>query len=125
MWEKYIFICAQAGMTAITRAPLGAIRAAPATWRMYRLILEELTAVARAAGVRLAEDAVASFVRAAEALGPAAVSSLHHDLGQGRRLELEALHGHAVRLGERLGVPTPMTFAAYAALAPHANPPAP
>ena len=26
----------------------------------------------------------------------------------GKRLELEALHGHAVRLGRRLGVPTPM-----------------
>jgi ketopantoate reductase len=39
---------------------------------------------------------------------------------QGRRLELEALHGHAARLGERLGVATPAIFAVYAALAPHA-----
>ncbi len=52
---------------------------------------------------------------------PAVYSSLHHDLTQGRRLELEALHGHAVRLGERLGVPTPMLFAVYAALRPHAE----
>ena len=46
-------------------------------------------------------------------------ASLAQDLLQGRRLELEALHGHAVRLGERLGVPTPAVFAVYAALKPH------
>ena len=37
-----------------------------------------------------------------------------------QNLELEALHGHASRLGERLGVPTPAAFAIYAALQPHA-----
>ena len=46
-----------------------------------------------------------------------------HDLTQGRRLELEALHGHALRLGQRLGVSTPMLFAVYAALRPHADGP--
>ncbi len=48
-------------------------------------------------------------------------SSLHHDLSQGKRLELEALHGHAVRLGERYGIPTPTLFAVYAALSPYAD----
>jgi ketopantoate reductase len=48
-----------------------------------------------------------------------AASSLQHDLLNGKRLELEALHGHAVRLGERYGVPTPTGFAVYAALLPH------
>ena len=43
------------------------------------------------------------------------------DLGAGKRLELEALHGHAVRLGERHGIPTPMLFAVYAALKPYAD----
>ena len=56
-------------------------------------------------------------------LGAAFTSSLHHDLAQGRRLELEALHGHAVRLGERYGIPTPMLFAVYAALKPSADGP--
>ena len=46
-------------------------------------------------------------------------SSLHHDLIHGKRLELEALHGHAVRLGERYGVPTPTVFAIYTALLPY------
>jgi ketopantoate reductase len=60
-------------------------------------------------------------MKAAASLAPDASSSLHHDLTVGRRLELEGLHGHAVRLGETLGVPTPMLFAVYAALKPHVD----
>jgi 2-dehydropantoate 2-reductase len=119
LWQKYLLITAQAGMTALSRAPIGVIRAVPETWRMYRAIVEELAALARASGVSLGDDAVESVVTAAEGLAPQAYSSLHDDLVQGRRLELEALHGHAARLGERLGVPTPMVSAVYAALKPH------
>lgn len=119
MWEKYLFISAQAGMTALTRSPTGVLRESAETWRMYRMIVEELAAVAAAAGVRLGPDGVESIMKAAEALAPDTYSSLHHDLVHGKRLELEALHGHAVRLGEKLGVPTPMLFAVYAALTPH------
>jgi 2-dehydropantoate 2-reductase len=119
LWEKYLLICAQAGLTALTRSPIGVVRDTPETWRMYRLVLEELAAVARAAGVAVPPDVVDTVLSAAAALDRRALSSLHDDLVAGRRLELEALHGHAVRLGERLGVPTPMTFAIYAALKPH------
>jgi 2-dehydropantoate 2-reductase len=62
---------------------------------------------------------------AAAALGPATRSSLADDLAAGRRLELEALHGYAVRLGQRLGVATPSLFAVYAALRPHVEGAAP
>jgi 2-dehydropantoate 2-reductase len=120
LWEKYLLISAQAGMTALSRAPVGVLRDTPESWRMYRRIVEELAALASATGVGLGGDAVETVMRQAAAVAPEATSSLHHDLTQGRRLELEALHGHAVRLGERHGVPTPMVFAVYAALKPHA-----
>jgi 2-dehydropantoate 2-reductase len=120
LWEKYLLIAAQAGVTALTRCPTGTIRATPATWRLYRTILEELAALARASGIALPPDVVDALVGQAERLAPGTRSSLADDLAQGRRLELEALHGHAVRLGERLGVPTPAVFAVYAALQPHA-----
>jgi 2-dehydropantoate 2-reductase len=119
LWEKYLFITAQAGMTALARCPIGVIRSTPETWRMYRLILEELAAVAKAAGIDLPPQTVDEMVGTAEKLAPTATSSLYHDLVHGRRLELEALHGHAVRLGEELGIPTPVLFSVYAALRPY------
>jgi 2-dehydropantoate 2-reductase len=121
LWEKYLMISAQAGMTALTRSPIGVIRELAPTWRMYRLILEELAALGRAAGVALPVDVVDSMVANAGKMAGHLSSSLHHDLVHGKRLELEALHGHAVRLGERLGVPTPTVFAVYAALTPFAE----
>jgi len=120
MWEKYLLICAQAGMTALSRMPVGVLRAHPATWAMYRALAEEAAAVGRAEGVALAPDAVDDVMKAADALAPTAYSSLHHDLVNGKPLELEAFHGHLLRLGRRHGVPTPMAAAVYAALLPHA-----
>ena len=120
MWEKYLLICAQGGMTALARVPAGALRAHTPTWGMYRALVEEVAAVGRAEGVALAHDAVDSVMKAAEALPPTASSSLHHDLVNGKPLELEALHGHLVRLGRRHGVSTTMADAVYAALLPHA-----
>src|SRR5438132_663290 len=120
LWEKYLLICAVGGTTAVTRETLGVVRDTPATWRLFRAIVEEVAAVGRGAGVDLADDAVEQIVKFAETIPPGNRASLAQDLLQGRRLELEALHGHATRLGERLGVPTPAIFAVYAALSPHA-----
>jgi 2-dehydropantoate 2-reductase len=121
LWEKYLMISAQAGMTGVTRCPIGVIRETPQTWRMYRMIVEELAALGRASGVALAAGAVETTLANSGQLAPHLYSSLHYDLVHGKRLELDALHGHAVRLGERLGVPTPMVFAVYAALKPFAE----
>jgi 2-dehydropantoate 2-reductase len=103
----------------VTRETIGVVRGTPATWRLFREIVEEVAALARASDVDLADDVVDQIVKFAESIPPGNRASLAQDLLQGRRLELEALHGHAARLGERLGVPTPAIFAVYAALAPH------
>jgi 2-dehydropantoate 2-reductase len=124
MWEKYLHIAAQAGLTALTRSPSGVIRAIPETWAMYRLIVQELAAIAAREKIGLAADVVDGIMASAARLAPDTTSSMHYDLTHGKRLELEALHGHAVRLSERHGVPAPTLFAVYAALKPHAHPPA-
>ena len=120
LWEKYVLLCAVAGTTAITRETLGVVRETPPTWRLFRTLVEEITTLANAAGVTLPDDTVDQILKLAESIPPGSRASLAQDFLQGRQLELEALHGHASRLGERLGVPTPAVFAVYAALAPHA-----
>lgn len=122
LWEKYVAITAQAGMTALTRKPTGVIRAIPETWKMYRLLLEELAALAGAEKVGLAPGAVERMLKGVGTLKPDTTSSMYFDLTHNKPLELEALHGHAVRLGERHGIPTPMLFAVYAALKPSMRP---
>jgi 2-dehydropantoate 2-reductase len=123
LWEKYLFLVPLAGMTALTRCPAGVIRRVPETRAMHRRLLEEVAALAHAESVGLGPDAVERGMAALDAVSAGALSSLHHDLTQGKRLELEALHGHAVRLGERHRIPTPTLFAVYAALRPHVDGP--
>ncbi|HEY3247333.1 MAG TPA: 2-dehydropantoate 2-reductase [bacterium] len=119
MWQKYIFITAQGGMTALTRLPIGEIRASPETFDMYLDAAEEVAAVGRAVGVPI-PDGQRERVRAfAQSLEPGSRSSLYHDLTQGRRMELDALPGNVVRLGREHGIPTPVCRAVYAALKPY------
>lgn len=120
IWFKYTFILALSGMTAATKVPIGEIRSTPETWSMFRAIIEEAIALARAEGVDLPEDTLDRHLQFANKLQAEGYSSLHHDLVHGRRLELEALHGHAMRLGDRHGVPVPMCKAVYAVLRPWA-----
>ena len=119
LWEKYLFITAQGGMTALTRLPIGPIRESPATMEMYLDVASEVAAVGRAHGVPLPEGERARVQRAAEALGPASYSSMYTDLIHSRRMELDALPGHTVRLGARYRIPTPVCRAIYAALLPY------
>jgi 2-dehydropantoate 2-reductase len=119
LWEKFLFIVAQGGVTALTRLGVGAILATPETAALYRGVMEEVQAVARARGVPLAADTVDRALAFARSLSPDMQSSLAHDLMNGRRLEIEALAGAVVRLGREAGVATPFSFAIYAALKPH------
>jgi 2-dehydropantoate 2-reductase len=120
LWSKYAFICAQAGMTAATRLPIGDIRDTESAWRMFRSIVEEVFSVGRAEGVPLPDSMVDDHVQATAALDPGSHSSLYHDLTTGHRMELETLHGTLTRLGAKHGIPTPASSAVYAVLSPWA-----
>jgi 2-dehydropantoate 2-reductase len=121
LWEKSIQICAFSGVTSLTRLPLGAILADPATCRLFVGVIEEGAAVARAGGVPFPADAGERYRQVFTAFRPGLYGSMYHDLAAGRRMELEGLNGTVVRLGEARGVPIPLNFAVYAALRPYAD----
>lgn len=121
LWRKFAFICAQAGMTAATRLPIGDIRAAEPTWLMFRRIVAEVVALASAEGVALPAVVVEQTCTFAESLEPDGFSSLYRDLVKGRRLELEALHGFVSSRSRAHGLNAPMSEVVYALLQPHAT----
>ena len=119
LWEKFLFICAQGGVTALGGLGIGEILGCPETAAFYRGVMEEIAAVGRAKGVPLPDDAVERALGFARGLQPHMRSSLAHDLSHGNRLEVEALAGTVVRYGREVDVPTPYNFAIYACLKPH------
>lgn len=121
IWEKAAFICAQSGLTAAVRLPLGAIRESPPTWALYRRVLEEVEAVARASAVDVRDDLVEHWLSFARDLDAEATSSLHYDMTHGKPMELEALHGAVRRRASEHDLDVPATDAVYAILKPWAD----
>lgn len=121
LWRKFAFICAQSGMTAATRKPIGRIEETPATWEMYRRVIEEVVAVAVARGVDLPAETVDEWLDFARDLEPDAHSSLYYDLTHDKRLELDALNGSVVRHAAETAVDVPMNEAIHAILRPWAD----
>jgi len=123
LWQKFLFICAFSGVTAVTRLPIGAILADPITRALFRGISEEVEAVARGEGIDLPADCVEQALATAAAVEPWGRGSLYGDLAGGRRLELESLNGEVVRRGREHGIETSLNFALYAALRPYVDGP--
>lgn len=121
LWEKYLSICPVSGTTALTRLPVRFIRETPETRMLWEAQVDELLRLAEFAGAGLGADMKQRCVAFLEALAPSTTSSLYEDLMAGKRLELEALQGYAVRLGQRAGIATPALFAVLAALKPWIN----
>src|SRR5512132_148126 len=111
LWAKFAFICAQAGMTAAVRLPIGELRTVDAAWAGFQRLVAEVAAVAEADGSPIPAAAQQRALALAQSVEPGSFSSLHDDLVAGRRMELEALHGLVVRRAAEHGVPVPMSEA--------------
>ncbi len=120
LWEKYLTVCANGGMTAITRLPIGPILACPESKAMYRGVMAEVAAVGRAKGIAIPDDAVDRAMALVSNFAPWGRASMANDLLNGRQLELETLNGSIVRWGRELQVHAPINAAIYAALKPYA-----
>jgi 2-dehydropantoate 2-reductase len=120
-WEKFVFLTAHSGLTALTRKPIGLVREHPATRALLLEAMREAVAVARAEGIAFdgafAEEQLA-FI---DTLPPASFASMAKDLLKGNRLELPWLSGAVIKHGESVGVATPVHRAIYAGLVLHAS----
>jgi 2-dehydropantoate 2-reductase len=92
--------------------------AVPETRKLFREMVGEVSLVARAEGVELADDIVDQKSAFADNLGPDSFSSLHHDLATGQRLELDALHGELTRRAARHGIRVSVSEMIYSLLRP-------
>jgi 2-dehydropantoate 2-reductase len=118
LWDKYAFLCALAGLTAVTRLPIDELVAVSECRELFGRIVGEAALVARAEGIDLGEGIVEEKTAFADTLEPGGFSSLHHDLVTGRRLELDALHAELVRRASRHNLSVPVTTVVYALLRP-------
>jgi 2-dehydropantoate 2-reductase len=87
---------------------------------MFARIVAEVIGLGRAEGIPLADNVVDQLITFGQGLEPGSLSSLHHDLTAGKRMELDTLHGTVIRRAARLGVAVPTCEAIYGILRPWA-----
>jgi 2-dehydropantoate 2-reductase len=118
LWQKFVFLAAFSAATAVTRRPIGVIRADPDTRAMLEAALREGWQVGRARGIALADDFVNKLLAMIDTLAPDMRASMANDLAAGNRLEAPWLSGHLVRMARVAGVAAPVQATLYAALKP-------
>jgi 2-dehydropantoate 2-reductase len=112
IWVKILGNVAFNPISALTRATLVRMARDPDVSVLVRNIMTEVEAVAGKLGLELPVS-IDQRMAGAEKVGEHKTSMLQ-DLEAGRPLELEAIVGAVVELGERLGVPMPHTRTVYA-----------
>ena len=121
IWQKYVFLVGLSGTTTTMRWTIGPIRSHPQTRAFLEDVMREVIAVARAHGVGLPGDYLATAMQRADTVAPDMTSSMHHDLERGNPLEVRWLSGGVVELGRAKGVATPCNRAVADILALHAE----
>jgi 2-dehydropantoate 2-reductase len=122
-WEKFVFLVALSSATALSRAPLGVVRADPDLRWLFEQAMRETWQVGRARGVKLADDFIETRMKFAETLPHEMKASMLHDLEAGGRLEAPWLCGAVARMAREAGLDAPVNRAVYAALKPYIDGP--
>jgi len=112
VWVKLLGNVAFNPISALTGATLEEMVRHPDVSRLVRDVMSETEAVAAKLGIELPISIDQRMAGAAKV--GAHKTSMLQDLEAGRPMELEAVVGAVVELGERLGVPMPATRAVYA-----------
>ena len=116
IWDKFVYLVAFSGFTGASRLAIGHIWKYPHVQEMFYAASREIAAIAKAEGVTISANRFDTLAEYMENLPPTTRSSLLIDLEQGKRIEVEALQGAAVRRAKKHNVPVPIVSTLYAVL---------
>jgi 2-dehydropantoate 2-reductase len=114
LWLKLVGNAVFNPLSALTRASLGEIAQSPLVATVVRAAMGEVDLVARRLGIEIPVS-IDRRIRGAARVGDHKTSMLQ-DLEAGRPMEIDALTGSVVELGDRLGIPVPHLRTLYSAV---------
>jgi 2-dehydropantoate 2-reductase len=118
LWEKFELVASVGGVEAVTRASAGVTRSVPEVRSLLEHAMQEIVGLARALGVPVQNESVASTMKLVDSFPPDGTASMQRDLIAGRPSELETQSGAIFRLGRARNFPTPVHEFIYTALLP-------
>jgi len=111
-WTKLIFNASTNPVGALTLLHHGAATFLPPTGQLFKDLIEEGKAVARALGITLHGEPWDMVMKGANAPGKHKASMLQDVLGK-RQTEVDFMNGAIADSGEKLGIPTPLNRALW------------
>ena len=118
LWEKFVVLSALSGITSAAQTRPKELLQFPDARKMFCDAMEEALAVGLAKGVDLPANLVRDSLNYIDGL-PDFQNTMHSDYEAGRPTELDALSGAVIRLGNQIGVKTPVHGYLYSVLLPH------
>jgi 2-dehydropantoate 2-reductase len=118
LWSKFALLAPMSGMTALTRGPIGPVRANPRSRALLQAAVDEVVALGVALKTGLVPEDAARTMKFIDGVPPQMTASMCHDLLAGKPIELEGLSGAVTRLANEHGVAAPTHAFIAAALAP-------
>jgi 2-dehydropantoate 2-reductase len=114
LWLKLILNSAYNALSALGRANYGRLVRHAESRELMRKVVDEVVAVGTAHGVRFPEiDLIAATWKLGEGM-ELTTSSTAQDIGRGKPTEIDSLNGYVARLGDELGIPTPVNRTLHA-----------
>jgi len=113
MWEKWVFLCSIASSTSLMRGSVGAIVASPGGKDFLLGILDECSAVARAAGHEPGGPFFQRVKGMLTAEGSPMTASMFRDIKAGARVEADHVVGDMIARAETAKIAVPKLRTAY------------
>lgn len=110
VWSKLLVNIGINAITAITHKKNGAIANLPELYKVMELAVSEAVKIANKLGIRLMFDDPLSHIKSIALKTAENKSSMLQDIERRRRTEIDYINGAIVRLGEKLGIPTPVNM---------------
>jgi 2-dehydropantoate 2-reductase len=121
IWDKFVFLAALSGVTALSRQCVGEVRSDPDLRATFEAAMREGLALAGARNVTLGDDFLAKQMRTIDGLPAEMRSSMQNDLLAGRRLEAPWLCGRIASSSAEENLAAPVNATIYAGLKPYVN----
>jgi 2-dehydropantoate 2-reductase len=112
IWGKVLYNCSLNALSALLEVAYGELGERVETREIMASVIQEIFAVAQRKGVGLAWTSPPEYEKLLlERLIPDTYShhaSMLQDVARGKRTEIDSMNGAITRLGEELGIPTPV-----------------
>ena len=108
LWQKFMLISPWSGLGAVSRAPIGILLKQAETRDLLGQAIEEIYQLGLAHNVELPEKSVDRVFELLQSFPPNSKTSMQRDLDAGAPSELDQQSGAVLRLGQAVGLATPV-----------------